>query len=144
MKPRGYAKKKAEKRARLKSFLKSRFSVVAEAEAKMDWTADPNFDASLALPELPPWYAQYRDSTLWREIELNERRRLGSTCHDCRKFRRINIFHTDANRIHPHDPTAIIGLCDTCAQKRQNISHRIIKLRALHGKTYLRHPDFRD
>lgn len=124
-----------------KAFLLKRAQFIKDAEAKMDWTADPNFDASLALPELPPWYAQYRDSTLWREIELNERRRLGSTCHDCLKFRRINIFHTDANRIHPHDPTAIIGLCDTCAQNRQNISHRIIKLRAMHGKVSLRRPN---
>jgi cysteine desulfurase len=88
-----------------------------------------------------------RDDTIlvtimWANNELgtiNEVREIGALCKE-----RGIIFHTDATRIWPHDPTAIIALCQSCRDFRCNISHRIIKIQPLHGKVAVRKHNFPD
>jgi len=144
MLPAGYAEAQARRKRRIQGFFRSRYKFVKEATSKMSWALDPNFNKALTLPRMPAWYGKYRASAAWKTIELDMRRSLGPICHDCHKFRRINLFHTDATRIWPHDPAAIIALCQSCRDFRDNISHRIIKIQPLHGKVAVRKHNFPD
>jgi len=141
MLPAGYTEMLERRKRRAIGYCIFRYRLIKEAKAQRPLILDPNFDQRFILPKMPAWYGKYRACAAWKTIELDMRRSLGSICHDCHKFRRINLFHTDATRIWPHDPAAIIALCDSCHTFRQNISHRIIKIRPLHTKTSLRRRD---